>query len=231
MLLVSCGSDEPKSSSEDNEIENVTPDNDVPSGPQVDNEGEEEKPDDNNIDEDPEPPAGNESKYFIPSEEDFMGRWQAYWQKKEIYWAKGGKWEKTDTEILEGNANSSWGWAYKIAFLNDKYGQFRLIWGDAVSRLEDIVLALQNGEETTIANVVLDGGLFMANYYKCEWYENAGNDVSMIVLKDHKNTVQYRWKVSQFDGDTFTVTPAHYDFPSYKEGTMTIFNSYKFKKI
>lgn len=228
-VVVSCGKDEPDKPDVPPETETPVPDEpsqpDEPSDP-----GEPEEPDNPS---NQEPPEGDSSNYFTPTATDFLGAWRAYWVKKETYKCKNGKWSLSETEIYSDNIGTLQNWAKIIAFIDDDLNGKKLIWDYTASHYSTIIEAINNRDswimnyDIALENGVITGG----NYYNWTWYPNVNEGVSMIVLNSGK-TVQHRWKISQFDGDSFTSSPPFYDdFPSNKEGDLKNFYTYKYRRF
>lgn len=228
-ITVSCGNDEP------DEAEPPYQETPKPEEPDQPNEPDEpEEPENPETPDDKDPPEGDTSKYFTPTEKDFLGAWKAYWAKRETYKCSAGKWKLSETEVFTSdNIGYFSNWAKTIAFLDDNLNRQKLLWDDAASHLTTILSAIENRESWIMwYNIQLENGVIKGgNVYDWTWYPKANTDVSMIVLSGGKN-VQHRWKITQFDGESFTSSPPFYDdFPSYKDGDMKTFYTFKYRRF
>lgn len=229
-MTTSCGNDDPDAPDQEEQVPSTPQQPDTPDKP--DNPDNPDTPDDPSQN---DPNEDDNSKYFTPTEKDFLGAWRAYWVKMETYKCHDNKWSLSETEILDENtagASDFWGWARYIGFINDDLNPNKLLWEYGAAYLDVINQAIANKESWSMEyGIVLDKGKITGgNYYNWIWYPDANTNVSMLVLKDSKD-VQYRWKITQFDGESFTSSPAFYDdFPSNKEGDQKTFYTYKYRR-
>lgn len=50
----------------------------------------------------------------------------------------------------------------------------------------------------------------------------------MLLFFSASGNVWERWKITQFDGESFTASLAYYDFPKREDGSNYCFTTYKF---
>lgn len=219
MLTTGCGDDEPETEPSQ-PIENLNPD---------DSTTDEPKPDEPNPDE-PEPEPSN---YYTPEQSEFYGLWRVYWEKVEWFRCFNGKWSPYKTEITDNQEelNKEYGWPYNIGFLQDSFGYFCVTWDwKAIADFDNLVnLVEQKGSAKYEYMTLTDGSLSGGDMFRVKWYPEANTDVDMLVFMSGKS-VMWRWKITQFDGESFMATPAHYDFDKPEDGAIDIFKSYKFER-
>lgn len=222
LLTAGCGGDDSEPELPE-PIETPTPDN--PDQPTPD----EPKPDE------PTPDKPEEPKYHTPEECEFLCSWKVCWEKIDWYRCMNGKWSYYESDIYDAPASyHKWyGWPYHLAFLKDAYGYLCAIWNtSAVVDLDNLVkLVEEKGSINYNDEVILtDGVLRGSHMFHTKWYPEANKDVDMLVFMSGK-TVMWRWKITQFDGESFTASPAHYDFPKAEDGSIHCFTTYKFKRF
>lgn len=218
LLTSSCGGDDSEPEPPE-PIEKPTPDDPTPDEP------EEPTPDE---------PVPDAPKYYTPEESEFHGAWKVCWEKVETYKCFNGRWSLYETEIYEApDQFHKWnGWPYHLGFLEDAYGYLCAIWDtSAIADLDNLVsLVGQKGSTKYSYEVILtDGGLSGNSMFHVKWYPEANKDVDMLVFMSGK-TVMWRWKITKFDGESFMVSPAFYDFDKPEDGAIDFFWSYKFER-
>ncbi len=214
-----CGNDEPEAPQ------------DLPNEEQPgQNEPEEQPEDPVTPPDEPTEPEGDASKYHIPEEAEFLGTWMVYWEKCETWTCMGGEWKLRETEITEEADLNEDGWPYFIGFLHDAWEQNRMIWGSwPVGDFNEILDIIANKGDKKIGNLIIERGLLAGDTYRWIWEPDASNDHHMMILKNG-NDVAHRWEISQFDGESFTVSPPFNDLPRPQEGLTTYSWTRKYKK-
>lgn len=170
------------------------------------------------------------SQYYLPEDSDFMASWQVYWEESEYWNYTNGTWKKVSTRITDENTlDRSWdGWPYYITFLQESNGNHRLIWGysAAIGKLSQILDAIENKGDIKVDNLYIDNGVLSGDVYHWIWYSHS----EMIVLKNvSSGTIAHQWKISHFDGESFTVSPV-YDFPNPNQMSTKYFYTRKYRK-
>lgn len=224
LLATGCGGDEPEPAPE-TPPETEQPGPETPENPDTPDEPEKpEEPDQ------PDTPDGDKTKYHVPEENEFLGQWVVYWQKCENWQCFYGKWVKRGDEFTN-EADIRSGFPYQIAFLHDAQGHNRMIWGSwvAIAHYEDILKLVAEKGSGHFDGLYVNDGQFSGDAMQWTWYPEANTDVGMIVVSSGK-TNMHRWKITQFDGDSFTASPAHYDFPKAEEGNTASFYTRKYKR-
>lgn len=227
LLATGCGGDEPEPAPE-TPPETEQPGPETPENPDTPDEPEKPAEPDQ-----PATPDGDKTKYHVPEENEFLGPWRVYWQKCETWRYFYGKWTKTEEEIEdEAYIQKQSGFPYFIAFVRDAWDQNRIIWGSGPAAIyyNDVLKLVAEKGSGHFEGLYVEDGLFSGDAMQWIWYPEANTDVSMIVLKSGKN-VSYRWKITQFDGDSFTVSPAFYDFPKGEDGDIHFFYTRKYRRF
>lgn len=214
LLTTGCGGDDSEPEPPE-PIEKPTPEEPTPEEPTPD-----------------EPTPDEPSNYYTPEESEFYGTWRVCWEKVERYRCFNGKWSLYQTDIYEApdEFHKWYGWPYYLGFLKDAGGYLCAIWDlSAINDFDNLVsLVEQKGSTKYSYEVVLaDGSLSGNSMFRVNWYPEANAGVGMLVFKSGK-TVMWRWKITQFDGESFMVSPAHYDFDKPEDGAIDFFWSYRF---
>ncbi len=219
-----CGKDEPEGPQDPPNQEQQEPNE--PEQPD-----EPKQPDEPATPNEPTVPEGDTSKYHIPEEDEFLGTWMVYWEKCEEWRCFYGKWTYMKTEITEESELNEDGWPYFLGFLHDAWDQNRMIWGSwPVRHYNEILDIIANEGDKTYGSLIIERGLLAGDAYRWIWEPNAGNNHHMMILKNGNN-VAHRWEISQFDGESFTVSPPfNDDFPRPEEGATTYRWTRKYKK-
>lgn len=218
LLTTACGGDEPEPPEP---IETPTPDEPTPDEPTPDEPT-------------PDEPTPDVSKYYTPEESEFYGMWRVCWEKIDWYRCFNNKWSYTESDIYDGPTSwHSWyGWPYYLGILKDTRGYLYSIWESlAIGDFDNLVsLVEQKGSiKYSDFEVILTDGVLSGNSASyIEWHPNVKNDVDMLLFFSASGNVWERWKITQFDGESFTASPAHYDFPKREDGSNYCFTTYKF---
>lgn len=181
-------------------------------------------------------PEEDVSKYYVPEESEFLGTWAVYWEKRETWEYSNDKWNLRKTEIREEADLNTYSaqFPYYLGFLHDARDQKRMIWGgwNVVQHFNDILAIIANKGDGNFNNLYIEKGLLSGDTYQWKWYPDVGNVHHMMVLLGwYDNKVAHRWEISQFDGESFTVSPPfNEDFPK-PDGLPEFRYTRKYKKI